>query len=262
MLVTVPKAIAAALAAMLLAACSTLSGEDADLDASSAAALDIAEAELAELKVEMARLEADRARMANKLLELQRENERLADAGSRTAAGSTAPVSAPEAPQVALRDLDPAPAKREEARNPDALVDNPDAPDIQRSDVPVETSPRLVQPTFASTDAVFENEAETGAAEGDGLFGVHLASYRREIEAREGWRKLQRENPDELGLLEPRLERVSLPERGDFLRLIGGALSSQEKAAALCANLRGKGLFCSVSSFAGDRLSLTETGSG
>jgi hypothetical protein len=90
--------------------------------------------------------------------------------------------------------------------------------------------------------------------------GVHLASYRHREQAQEGWRQLQRENPDELGLLEPRIIAVTIPEKGDFLRLIGGGFSSQEKAAALCTNLKQKGVFCTVSGFEGDRLALGGAG--
>ncbi len=72
--------------------------------------------------------------------------------------------------------------------------------------------------------------------------------------------RLQRENPDELGLLEPRIEQITVPERGKFLRLIGGGFSSEEKAAALCASLKQKGLFCSVTGFNGDRLPLAKSG--
>ena len=126
--------------------------------------------------------------------------------------------------------------------------------------MPVETSPRLVQPTFASDETVFENEAEGDIQTESVLFGVHLASYRQMEEARAGWRQLQRENPEELGLLEPRVEGVTVEGKGDFLRLIGGGFASQEKAMTLCAQLKARGLFCSVASFEGERLSLAQNG--
>ena len=124
-----------------------------------------------------------------------------------------------------------------------------DSGDSQIGVVPVAEAPRLVQPTFASTDDVFENEAIDDIQTASVLFGVHLASYRKVEEAREGWRILQRENPDELGLLEPRIETVNLAEKGVFMRLIGGGFASQEKANELCAQLKLKGLYCSVAGF-------------
>ena len=103
----------------------------------------------------------------------------------------------------------------------------------------------------------FENEASDEIETLSILYGVHLASYRQLDQARAGWRTLQRENPNELGLLEPRVEFVSLNEKGDFVRLIGGGFSSQQKAQALCATLKQKGLYCAVAGFEGERLSLT-----
>ena len=90
---------------------------------------------------------------------------------------------------------------------------------------------------------------------------MHLASYRRAEEASAGWRKLQRDFPDELGLLEPRIEKVTLADKGVFLRLVGGGFSSRDKANALCASLSAKGVFCRVANFGGDRLSMTDEAS-
>jgi cell division septation protein DedD len=241
---------------LLTAACSTFSGETADKGPSGDA---YSNPRAIEMQTKLARLQTENARLANRVLELQRENESLKRASKDAAAEESEQVeeetlTAPQDTAVALRD-----PQSETAPKP--VVDNPEAPEMAKSEVPVESAPRLTQPTFASTDAVFENEAETVAtAPMAALYGVHLASYRKAREARDGWRKLQRENPDELGLLEPRVDAVDVPEKGLFLRLIGGGLSSREKAEALCSNLKTKGLFCSVSEFSGERLSLTETG--
>jgi hypothetical protein len=115
-----------------------------------------------------------------------------------------------------------------------------------------------VQPTFSSSEQTFENEAHGDIKLSSVLWGVHLASYRRAEEAGAGWRKLQRDFPDELGLLEPRIEKVTIDGKGEFLRLVGGGFSSREKARALCATLAAKGVFCRVASFGGDRLSLAD----
>lgn len=235
-------------AAAFLAACSTFSG-----GAETASGADDAYSTPRDIEVQtkVARLQTENARLANRVLELQRENDQLrrstAAAQARSAAAETEQQTAPAETAVALRE--PQVLKQ-------PVVDNPETPEMTGAEVPVEPAPRLTQPTFESTDAVFENEADlqTPAM----LFGVHLASYRKEDEARDGWRKLQRENPDELGLLEPRLETVEVPSRGAFLRLIGGGLSSREKAEALCSNLKSKGLYCAVSDFSGERLSLVE----
>ena len=142
---------------------------------------------------------------------------------------------------------------------PEAVVAAPEAGRaLAGSPAPVDSSPRLVQPSFASLEeTVFENEAAGDIQMSSVMYGAHLASYRHEAEARTGWRKLQRENPDELGLLEPRVEKVSLDDRGDFMRLIGGGFTTQDKAAALCVRLKARGVYCAVSGFTGQRLSLS-----
>jgi hypothetical protein len=125
----------------------------------------------------------------------------------------------------------------------------------------IDAAPRLVQPTFSSAENTFENEATADIKVASVLWGVHLASYRRPEEASAGWRKLQRDFPDELGLLEPRVERVDVTGKGVFLRLVGGGFSSRDKASALCASLSSKGAYCRVANFGGDRLSTTDEAS-
>ncbi len=240
---------------LLLSGCSTLtdgwSGSNADLDG----AVQAAELRTAELEVEVAQLKSDKELLATQLEELQRENDKLAANDDDPSAADDATGIA-DATALANAEL----KLRDGATAGGAVVEAADGSAIASGAAPVAPAPRMVQPTFASTDAVFENEADSDIETASVLFGVHLASYRKDAEARDGWRKLQRQNPDELGLLEPRIERVRLKDKGVFLRLIGGGFSSQEKAAALCASLQQKGLFCSVSGFNGKRLSLLENG--
>ncbi|GAB4521423.1 MAG: hypothetical protein Kow00133_08380 [Amphiplicatus sp.] len=236
-------------AAMVLSACASLRGDDvADVTGDSVDEINWAFARTAELEAEVARLAEENARLSRKLAALEaaaREAEEAASAAAE--APEDASLAAPPGPPPQAKNVVAAPGAR------DALAGAP---------VPVDPSPRLVQPSFASAeDAVFENEAANGDIPvASVLYGVHLASYRGVDEARAGWRKLQRENPDELGLLEPRVAEVTLEERGAFLRLIGGGFSSEEKAAALCARLKAKGVYCAVAGFDGERLSLSETG--
>lgn len=237
-------------ASAFLTACSTLTGGGDN----AAGGADDAYSNPREIEAQtkVARLQTENARLANRVLELQRENDRLKRASAAAAA------EAQREAELAAAPAETAVALREPEVLQQPVVDNPETPEMTNTEVPVEPAPRLTQPTFESTDSVFENEAGSETRTASVLFGVHLASYRQEDEAREGWSKLQRENPDELGLLEPRLETVEVPERGSFLRLIGGGLSSREKAEALCSNLKIKGLYCAVSDFSGERLSLVE----
>lgn len=234
----------------LLAGCSTFAG-GSDAPSVDLSAVEATQTRVAALQVEVSRLKSENARLANQLLDLQRERARAEIAEQETETQDAEQSAA--APQQQVPDPQPL---------ANAVVDTADDPAIAKTDVPVETAPRLVQPAFASNETVFENEADENAIETTSvLFGVHLASYRARDEARDGWRKLQRNNPDELGLLEPRVENVVIEDKGVFLRLIGGGFSSRERASALCEVLKTKGQFCSVVGFAGQRLSLAdETG--
>lgn len=241
-----PARAATAMAALLLSACTTLGiGEEAMHDAPAGA-----EIRAAQLQSEVEKLRTEKAQLERKLAEAQR-----AAAAPSPAGGQAAASPAPD-----LVDPEPAPLVAP-ALKADAVVAAADANRALKDAParPVEPSPRLVQPSFASgEDAVFENEAAGMIKTSSVLFGVHLASYRGEEEARAGWRKLQRENPDELGLLEPRIEAVDLEGRGHFLRLIGGGFSTAETAAALCGKLQAKGVYCSVTGFKGDPLSFAQ----
>lgn len=253
----------ALLAAAALSACSALNGgDDPDLTGDNVNDVNWAySSKTTELETEVARLKAENARLQTRVMELERiakvDKPRdaalregkpvgLARAGSADAgSGATLVVPAPT----------PAPALKS------AVVAKAGDGPLSTGAVPVEQAPRLVQPTFASTETVFENEADENDIEMTSvLYGVHLASYRRVADARAGWSKLQRENPDELGLLEPRVKEITIPEKGKFIRLIGGGFASEDKAKALCKRLKQKGVYCSVMGFDGEPLQPAESG--
>jgi cell division protein FtsB len=224
--------------ALALSACSAVGGGKADVAGVAADAASLQQARAVALEAEVADLKEKNAALERQVAALQQ----------KTAQDAAATAAAPTTPTAAV--------------NPETVIATADAGRALANAPakPVQSSPRLVQPTFASgQETVFENEAPGAIKMSSVLFGVHLASYRAETDARAGWRRLQRDNPDELGLLEPRIEAVKIEGRGDFLRLIGGGFSSQEKAAALCATLQAKGLYCGVTSFGGERLPLADT---
>jgi len=240
-------------ALFMVSACSTLTGNSKN--AAFEDEITIALSRSSALEVELAHVKSENVRLSDLLLEVQRENETLL-AQSEGTSGMTRFAMLGDAERLNPSSIaSPGPQPQV-----NAVVEEATAPEIERSGVLVEDAPRLVQPSFASAEAVFENEANDEIETSSVLFGVHLASYRRTAEARDGWRKLQRENPDELGLLEPRLVTVTLPGKGVFLRLIGGGFSSEGKAEALCASLKTRGLFCKVSGFIGQRLSILDAG--
>ncbi|WP_411816026.1 SPOR domain-containing protein [Hyphococcus sp. DH-69] len=225
-----------------LSACASSPNDSPVVDANSVDYIATLE-QVASLEAEVARLKSQNARLSNEVLALQRDKDRLA------LEEANPEPELPPKPEMIVTDE---PSKQK------AVVDDAPSPALAQSEVPVETSPRLVQPTFASNETVFENEAEGDIKTESVLFGVHLASYRKPDEARAGWRQLQRENPEELGLLEPRIESVAVTGKGNFVRLVGGGFASRDKAEALCLQLKSRGLFCSVTGFEGERLSLAE----
>lgn len=231
--------IAGLVGALALSACSAVGGGDIDVSGDADAAAISQTERVAALETEVAQLKARNS-------ELEKEVAALHEAAeSRAQAAAIIPTQGPAVrPETVVAAADVG----------QALANAPAKP--------VQLAPRLVQPTFASgQETSFENEAEGAAIKMSSvLYGVHLASYRSIGPAKSGWRKLQRENPDELGLLEPRIERVTIEGRGDFIRLIGGGFSTEDKAGALCATLQAKGVYCAVTGFGGERLSLADSG--
>lgn len=73
---------------------------------------------------------------------------------------------------------------------------------------------------------------------------AHLASYRGEGMAREGWGKLSQEYP-ELKAFHPQYEPVTLAGKGKFMRLMAVGENAQQ-VKALCEGLKKKRAYCRV----------------
>ena len=249
-----------AVAALLLSACSTLGiaekeDEQPALTGDEPEEVNWSFADATKLQTEIAQLKAENARLKTEIKALERSKARAEQAALALASDTQQETAEAASPSSSDGAAAPKPA------NPNATVVAAADADQALADAPppVEQSPRLVQPSFSEEETVFENEAGSGEIKlSSVLFGVHLASYKTMDKARAGWRELQRKYPDELGLLEPRVEQVMIPERGVFLRLIGGGFSSQEKATSLCERLKNKGRYCAIAGFNGERLSLAE----
>jgi len=249
-----------AAAALFLSACSTLgitekSDEQPTLTGDKPEEVNWSFADATKLQTEISQLKAENARLKTEIKSLERGKARAEQAALALTSNPETETAAPAIPAVNSE------ADGQKPANPNATVVAAANADRALADAPppVEESPRLVQPSFSEEETVFENEAGSGEIKlSSVLFGVHLASYKTMDKARSGWRELQRKFPDELGLLEPRVEQISIPERGVFLRLIGGGFSSQDKATSLCERLKTKGRYCAIAGFNGERLSLAE----
>ncbi len=243
------------LAAMSLGACSTLSsGQSNQVVTQQAEALADQQQRVREMQFVITELRTENARLSRTIQSLEQ---------SQQVAEKKAASLQPQAEQKAI----------EQAQNsePQVLVVPPppkspqtiivaDAEPLTSEAVTVERTPRLVEPSFTAVGAVFENEAGPNIQTSSVLFGVHLASYRKTAEAITGWRKLQRNNPDLLGLLEPRIEKVTIEGRGEFIRLIAGGFSSKDKALSLCETLKKKKTYCASTNFNGERLEIPSAG--
>jgi len=235
-----------------LAACAS-DGDQSRVTGASVGDVNWAFADIETLEAKIDVLTRENNALHDRLAELKErlsEAEATAEAAVTEAADLRAALQTRDRPSVAAA---PNPAPAPVISAPNADVASPDAP------VPVEQAPRLVQPTFASAEPVFENEVANGdVALSSVLWGVHLDSYSRVQYAREGWRRLQREHPDELGLLEPRTERIMIEGKGVMFRLIGGGFASEAKATALCESLAQKRQYCRVVTFDGERLAISD----
>ena len=218
----------------------------------------------------VANLESQTAGLQSTIAELRSENTRLkrnletlrrSKAAAEQTVASFEKQAVVDAEQAALeaQNRKPVLVVPPPPKDPESII-VAEATPLSASAVPVESTPRLVEPSFAAVEAVFENEAGTAIETTSVLFGVHLASYRNTARATTEWRNLQRDNPDLLGLLEPRVKQVDIKERGRFYRLIAGGFSTKEKAEALCATLKRKKTYCVPTGFEGERLDIPAAG--
>ena len=77
---------------------------------------------------------------------------------------------------------------------------------------------------------------------------LHIASFRSEESARQGWDQVLERNPDVLQSLQPIIRRVDLwPGQGIFYRLMAGTFNSVADAEAKCIKLKENNQFCRAS---------------
>ncbi|TVM32522.1 SPOR domain-containing protein [Oceanidesulfovibrio marinus] len=77
-------------------------------------------------------------------------------------------------------------------------------------------------------------------------WGVHLASYKMEANARNGWAELTQATPGLLAGLVPYYSVVDIPGKGRFIRLIAGPLPSQQAADALRREFERHGVYAAA----------------
>ncbi len=73
---------------------------------------------------------------------------------------------------------------------------------------------------------------------------VHLASYKSEAGAVNGWSVLEKANPGLLSGMRAEIRRVNLGSKGVFYRLYGTGISDSTTAGNLCAQFQRRGQYC------------------
>lgn len=73
---------------------------------------------------------------------------------------------------------------------------------------------------------------------------IHLASYRTEKSAAQGWSKILRAHKSLVGDLEHKVNRVNLGRKGTYYRLKAGPFKSASEARDMCRKLKRRRQFC------------------
>ena len=235
---------------LVAAGCASSPVEPQAVTGQKASDINWAFADISAMEEKVAALQSENSRLQREVGTLTRQLEKAREAAVIALAGSSddSILTGEEAAQERR-------AARQGANIPSGDISHGEPrTEISANDVETASAPKLVQPTFASAETNFENDvAGSQLALASVMWGVHLESYAKQRGAREGWRKLQRSFPDELGLLEPRTKKVAIKGLGDMFRLIGGGFASQNTAKALCGELAIKNQYCKVVAFDGER---------
>ena len=103
--------------------------------------------------------------------------------------------------------------------------------------------------TASKPEPMPERRAVPAAA--TGAYAVHLASYREEDKARVGWDIYAARYGDMLSSLTPRGAHVSIPEQGEFVRLLAGPFPNSDAAQSVCDELSYQDQYCRVMPYEG-----------
>lgn len=120
--------------------------------------------------------------------------------------------------------------------------------------------PAQAKPAAAGAKPEAGGAAATAAASGGAATGLspmetpitgpvlHLASFRSQASAQQGWQEVLDRNKATLGTLRPIIRRVDLGQgKGVFYRLMTGSFASMGEAEALCVKLKQNNQFCRAS---------------
>lgn len=82
--------------------------------------------------------------------------------------------------------------------------------------------------------------------------GLHLASYRSQKAAQDGWLQISKKHSAQLSSLNSTIRRVELGGgKGTFYRLLAGPIQTRDQAASLCQQLKRSSQYCDPLSLGG-----------
>ena len=112
-------------------------------------------------------------------------------------------------------------------------------------------APKMVSAQAAPTSLVEKDKAEKMEKPKGPQPGVHLASYRSEKQAEDGWKLIQRRHRTVLKEMEHEVAKVDLGKKGTYYRLKVGPLKSTSEAKQICADLKKRRQFCEPTTVGG-----------
>ncbi|SDH03703.1 SPOR domain-containing protein [Roseospirillum parvum] len=96
----------------------------------------------------------------------------------------------------------------------------------------------------ASSSASSPTSLSGATQPSSGQAGVHLASYKSEQAAMQGWETLRNKLGDASVGLSPTVRPIQLGTKGTYYRLIAGPLPSKQAADQMCERLKAQGMYC------------------
>ncbi len=112
-------------------------------------------------------------------------------------------------------------------------------------------APKMVSAQAAPTSLVDKDKAEKMEKPKGPQPGVHLASYRSEKQAEDGWKLIQRRHRTVLKDMEHEVSKVDLGKKGVYYRLKAGPLKSSGEAKDICVDLKKRRQFCEPTTVGG-----------
>lgn len=163
-------------------------------------------------------------------------------------ASASAPPPTPEAPAAESGSDAPADPSGDSPLVLRPLVSSPDRPANAEPGVtagpPTANAEDPVTQRFSGVTGAPTDAAAAAATPADSGPYVHLASYREMDNARAGWMALSTRYAVLMREMYPHYEQVTIPGKGQFIRLKAGPVQIPGGAPRLCDQLRGAGQFC------------------